>query len=37
MVSNGTPAAFAPNAYIRIGRDGQVTLVMPQVEMGQGT
>jgi isoquinoline 1-oxidoreductase beta subunit len=37
MVSNSTPAAFAPNAYIRIGHDGQVTLVMPQVEMGQGT
>ena len=37
MVSNSTPAVFAPNAYIRIGRDGQVTLVMPQVEMGQGT
>ena len=39
----GRPAAagaadgFAPNAFIRIGRDGQVTLIMPQVEMGQGT
>ena len=30
-------ADFAPNAFIRIGRDGQVTLIMPQVEMGQGT
>ena len=28
---------FAPNAWIRIGRDGAVTLVMSQVEMGQGT
>ena len=28
---------FAPNAWIRIGRDGVVTLVMSQVEMGQGT
>jgi isoquinoline 1-oxidoreductase beta subunit len=28
---------FAPNAFIRIGRHGQVTLVMPYVEMGQGT
>jgi isoquinoline 1-oxidoreductase subunit beta len=28
---------FAPNAFIRIGRDGRVTLIMPQVEMGQGT
>ena len=27
---------FAPNAFIRIDRDGQVTLIMPQVEMGQG-
>ncbi|WP_445487054.1 molybdopterin cofactor-binding domain-containing protein [Rhodopseudomonas sp. RCAM05734] len=30
-------AAFAPNAFVRIDRDGQVTLVMAQVEMGQGT
>jgi isoquinoline 1-oxidoreductase beta subunit len=29
--------AFAPNAFVRIDRDGQVTLVMAQVEMGQGT
>jgi isoquinoline 1-oxidoreductase subunit beta len=28
---------FAPNAFIRIDRDSAVTLVMPQVEMGQGT
>jgi isoquinoline 1-oxidoreductase beta subunit len=28
---------FAPNAYVRIDGDSQVTLVMPQVEMGQGT
>jgi isoquinoline 1-oxidoreductase beta subunit len=28
---------FAPNAFIRIGRDGQVVLTMPYVEMGQGT
>src|SRR6185503_14996156 len=27
---------FAPNAFIRIGKDGKTTLVMPQVEMGQG-
>ena len=27
---------FAPNAFIRIGRDGHVTLVMHKVEMGQG-
>jgi isoquinoline 1-oxidoreductase beta subunit len=28
---------FAPNAFIRINRQGEVTLIMPQVEMGQGT
>ena len=28
---------FAPNAFIRIDGDGQVVLVMPYVEMGQGT
>src|SRR5215469_2636391 len=27
---------FAPNAYIRIDESSRVTLVMPQVEMGQG-
>jgi len=27
---------FEPNAFIRIARDGKVTLIMPQVEMGQG-
>jgi isoquinoline 1-oxidoreductase beta subunit len=31
------PATFAPNAFIRINRQGEVTLIMPQVEMGQGT
>ncbi|TMG87988.1 MAG: xanthine dehydrogenase family protein molybdopterin-binding subunit, partial [Betaproteobacteria bacterium] len=30
-------AAFVPNAFIRIGRDGKIVLVMPYVEMGQGT
>ncbi|MEA2780399.1 MAG: isoquinoline 1-oxidoreductase subunit beta [Rhodospirillaceae bacterium] len=28
---------FAPNAFVRIDRDGSIALVMPQVEMGQGT
>jgi isoquinoline 1-oxidoreductase beta subunit len=28
---------FAPNAFIRIDPKGQVTLIMPYVEMGQGT
>src|SRR5215831_8018323 len=27
-------ASFAPNAFIRIDRQGDVTLIMPQVEMG---
>jgi isoquinoline 1-oxidoreductase beta subunit len=31
-----TSPAFAPNAFIRIDRQGAVTLVMPMVEMGQG-
>src|SRR3984893_10397709 len=30
-------ATFAPNAFIRIDEQGEVTLIMPQVEMGQGT
>jgi isoquinoline 1-oxidoreductase subunit beta len=31
-----TPPAFAPNAFVRIGPDGAVTLILPQAEMGQG-
>jgi len=31
------PGDFEPNAFIRIGRDGQIVLTMPYVEMGQGT
>jgi isoquinoline 1-oxidoreductase subunit beta len=30
-------APFVPNAFIRIGADGQIVLTMPYVEMGQGT
>jgi isoquinoline 1-oxidoreductase beta subunit len=30
------PPVFAPNAFVRIGRDGQVTMIVGQVEMGQG-
>ena len=29
--------SFVPNAFIRIGSDGQIVLTMPYVEMGQGT
>lgn len=32
----GQAATFAPDAFIRIGADGATTLIMPQVEMGQG-
>ena len=32
-----TAGKFAPNAFIRIDHSGRTTLVMPQVEMGQGT
>jgi isoquinoline 1-oxidoreductase beta subunit len=31
-----TSGKFAPNAFIRIDNAGKTTLVMPQVEMGQG-
>src|SRR5258706_524763 len=31
------PAEFAPNAFTCIGTDGRITLIMNQVEMGQGT
>jgi len=33
----GASSGFAPNAFIGIDRQGVVTLVMPVVEMGQGT
>ena len=33
----GPGSGFAPNAFIRIDPAGKVTLIMPQVEMGQGT
>lgn len=32
-----TSETFAPNAFIRIGTDGKIILIMPYVEMGQGT
>lgn len=31
-----TPPAFAPNAFVRIGTDDVVTVILPQAEMGQG-
>ena len=33
---DSTADQFAPNAFIRIDHSGKTTLVMPQVEMGQG-
>jgi isoquinoline 1-oxidoreductase beta subunit len=42
LPASGSPASgdakskFAPNAFIRIDPAGKITLVMPQVEMGQG-
>jgi len=33
----GDAGTFEPNAFVHIGHDGQVTLTMPYVEMGQGT
>jgi isoquinoline 1-oxidoreductase subunit beta len=35
--SEAAPEGFSPNAFIRIGGDGEVVLTMPYVEMGQGT
>ena len=37
-IGDDDPAGgFKPNAFIRIAPGGWITLVMPQVEMGQGT
>src|SRR4030081_3326994 len=36
QAQGGTKGKFAPNAFIRIDPAGRTTLVMPQVEMGQG-
>ncbi|BCI66714.1 xanthine dehydrogenase family protein molybdopterin-binding subunit [Acetobacter aceti] len=35
LVENAT-APFAPNAYIRITPDNSITLILPNIEMGQG-
>ncbi len=34
--SAATDAAFAPNAFLRIGADNSVTVIAKHVEMGQG-
>jgi isoquinoline 1-oxidoreductase subunit beta len=35
-VARADVSVFAPNAFIRLAEDGRITLIMPQVEMGQG-
>jgi isoquinoline 1-oxidoreductase beta subunit len=35
--ADATDGKFAPNAFIRIDETGRTVLMMPQVEMGQGT
>jgi isoquinoline 1-oxidoreductase beta subunit len=35
-LASAAPGELAPNAFIRVAGDGKITLVMPQVEMGQG-
>src|SRR3982074_2566795 len=36
LAQTAASPGFAPNAFIRMDRQGGVTLVMPMVEMGQG-
>ncbi|WP_082583146.1 xanthine dehydrogenase family protein molybdopterin-binding subunit [Mesorhizobium sp. Root695] len=36
-VAGDVTAAFSPDAFIRIGTDGKITLILPNIEMGQGT
>ena len=36
VMANGHATEFVPNAFIRIDAQGHTTLIMPQVEMGQG-
>jgi isoquinoline 1-oxidoreductase beta subunit len=35
--AGGQEAAFAPNAFVRVGEDGWVTVVSKHTEMGEGT
>ncbi len=34
LAASATPHTFAPNAFIRVDREGIVTLMMPMAEMG---
>ena len=36
MLVENAQGVFAPNAYIRIAADNRITLILPNVEMGQG-
>src|SRR5262245_1602801 len=36
LAQSGQAAVFEPNAFVRVDDQGGTTLVMPQVEMGQG-
>lgn len=36
MSAGAAEGDFAPNGFIRIGQDGRVAVIVPQVEMGQG-
>jgi isoquinoline 1-oxidoreductase beta subunit len=36
LAEAATPAAFNPNAYLRVGADGSVTVIVGLSEMGQG-
>ncbi|GBQ60700.1 molybdopterin cofactor-binding domain-containing protein [Komagataeibacter swingsii] len=36
MLVEDATAPFAPNAYIRIGSDNVITMILPNIEMGQG-
>jgi isoquinoline 1-oxidoreductase subunit beta len=35
--AGAVPGAFAPNAFLRIGADGSVTVISKHLEMGQGS
>src|SRR5882762_8239564 len=36
LAASTTPSPFAPNAWLRVGSDGIVTLTLDRSEMGQG-
>ena len=36
-VGQAAPARFVPNAFVRVGSDNSVTVIVKHLEMGQGT